>query len=318
MYLGIDLGGTKIAAGLVDDNGRILKDRRILTHRSRPCREVIKDMILIGNTLIEDCAPESVIAAGIGAPGLVDTEKGVLINSVNLGWKNTPIASMLREGIGVPVYAGNDATLAGIAEMEAGVLRGVKCGVMLTLGTGVGSAVICEGRIQYGANNVASEIGHMIVGSNFYRCSCGRNGCLETFASATALIRYAKRLLKAGEPSVLGQMCPNGNIDSISGIMIFNAAQEGDAVAAKAVDRVARYLGIGISNVIAVLDPEKIVLGGGMSKAGDFLLDKVKNEVERIRFYKDIPSGEIVFARFGNEAGIIGAAMLARQRIEEE
>jgi len=318
MYLGIDIGGTKIAAGIVDDGGRILAEASIPTRRERPYTDVLEETVELCGSLAAGHTRGLIRGAGIGVPGPVDVRRGLVIDCVNLGWKNIPIEEIMGARLGMPVFTGNDATLAGLAELEAGELKGARTGVMLTLGTGIGSAVVCEGRIQYGAHGIDSEIGHMIVGRNDHRCSCGRNGCLETFASATALERYAKKLIDRGEPGILADLCREAGLGEPDGEMIFKVAMSGDATAGKAVDRVVKYLAIGITNIVAVIDPERIVLGGGLSGAGGFLLDKVRNEVERIRFYKELPIGDIVVARFGSEAGVIGAAMLAKQRLKEE
>jgi len=314
MYLGIDLGATKIAMGIIDEEGRIITSERILTHRSRPADTVIEDIVVLGAEMIRGQAAGSISAAGIGVPGPVDMSTGSIINCINLGWKDIAIEGILSRGLGIPTFAGNDATLAGIAEMEAGVLKGIKTGVFLTLGTGIGGAVICEYRIQHGANNIASEIGHMIVGENFYNCSCGRNGCLETFSSATALIKYTRRLLSGKMDSSLPRGGSRNYNNRINGTMIFNSAREGDALANIAVDRVAKYLAIGIMNIVAVIDPELIVLGGGMSKAGDFFLEKIRKEAADRRYFQEIPIGEIVYGRFGQDAGLIGAGLYAGQR----
>lgn len=314
MYLGIDLGGTKIAMGIIDENGEIIDSERIPTGRSRPSSAIIEDIITLGSKLVGSQAEGAVYAAGIGVPGIVDASRGVIVNCVNLGWKDISIETILSKGLGLPVFAGNDATIAGIAEMEAGVLRGIRTGVMLTLGTGIGGAVICEHRIQLGANNIASEIGHMIVGQNFYNCSCGRNGCLETFSSATALIKYTRRLLSGSGISTLPRDNFRNQNSRINGTMIFEAAKAGDPLANKAVDRVVKYLAIGIMNIVTVIDPDLIVLGGGMSEAGDFFLEKIKKEAENYKFFKEIPISEIVYGKFGQDAGLIGAGLYAKQR----
>lgn len=318
MYLGIDLGGTKIAVGIVDQHGNILESQSMPTRRSRPYLEVIEDIITLGNKMVKNQKNGRVYAAGIGVPGPVDASRGTIVNCVNLGWKDIPIEKILIEGLRLPVFAENDATLAGIAEMEAGVLKGIKTGVLLTLGTGIGGAVLCEHQILHGANHMPSEIGHMIVGENFYNCSCGRNGCLETFSSATALIKYTRKLLLSGARSTLQRDGYRNQNSRINGTMIFDAAKAGDPVANKAVDRVVKYLAIGIINIVAVIDPDLIVLSGGMSKAGDFFLEKIKKEADNYRFFKEFPIGEILYGKFGQNAGLIGAGLYARQRVRLE
>ncbi len=314
MYLGIDLGGTKVAVGIVDGNGLLISSQRIPTRRSRTPEVIIEEIVDLAKAMIKGQARGSIHAVGIGVPGSVDVAHGLIVNCVNLGWKNILIEKILTEALGLPVFLENDATLAGIAEMEAGALFGIKTGVMLTLGTGIGGTVIFEHKIQHGVHNVASEIGHMIVGENFYNCSCGRNGCLETFSSATALIKYTKRLLSGNMKSVLPRGNSGNKSNRINGTMIFDAARAGDTLANKAIDRVAKYLAIGIINIVTVIDPDRIVLGGGMSNAGEFFLEKIRKEAQARRFFKEIPIGEIVYGKFGQDAGLIGAALYAKQR----
>lgn len=311
MYVGVDLGGTNIAVGLVDENSILKYHKSTPTRAERGSKEVIKDIIKLINEAIRNYGinKETVKAIGIGVPGIAKPNSGEVIYCVNLGWNNVPLKQDLEKELNIPVFVDNDATVAGLAEYKIGAMKNCESGVFITLGTGVGGGIVINGKVRAGFNGVGSEIGHMIVGENFYPCNCGRNGCLETFTSSTALINYTRKLISEGnETSIVNKA--KGSLQDINGKIIFEAAKEGDYVANKAVDRLVKYLAIGITNIINIIDPEIIALGGGLSGAGDFLLAKVQEEVERVRYMKMIPIGKIVLASLGNEAGIIGAAAL--------
>ncbi|HEY8805639.1 MAG TPA: ROK family protein, partial [Clostridium sp.] len=250
-------------------------------------------------------------AIGIGIPGLAD-KKGNVIFCVNLGWKNVPLGEMLQNKLHKPIYIDNDATVAALAEYESGSMKNCKSGIMLTLGTGIGGGIILNGEVYTGFNGVGSELGHTVVGENFYDCNCGRNGCLETFASSTAIIKYAKKLIEEMNEVTTIIDKAEGNLNNINAKIIFDCAKEGDKIANLAVNRLVRYLGIGILNIINFIDPEIIALGGGVAGAGQYLLDMVINEVRLNKYYEELPVGKIVLAELGNKAGIIGAAMVAK------
>lgn len=311
MFIGVDLGGTNIAVGLVDENSNLILQKSMPTKSERGYQLVIKDIInLINEVMLEgNVSKIKIKAIGIGIPGIAEPDTGIVINCVNLNWYNVPLKQMLEEELKLPVFIDNDATVAGVAEYKAGNMKNAKSGVFITLGTGVGGGIVIDGKVIRGFNGIASEIGHMIVGENYYSCNCGRTGCLETFSSSTALIRHTRKLLEDGNSSsMMGKI--GGDLSKINGKVIFEAAKEGDKVANEAVERLVKYLAIGITNIIAVIDPEIIALGGGISSAGEFLLEKVRKEVNRIRYMPMMPVGKIVLAKLGNEAGIIGAAAL--------
>lgn len=315
MYVGIDLGGTNIAAGLVNEQGDILFQKSCPTKSERPAAEIAKDMAkLVEDLIIEYKVPkEEVKAIGIGIPGLANAD-GEVIYCVNLGWTNVPLRKMLEDELHIPVFMDNDATVAGLAEYEKGSMKGCHSGVLLTLGTGIGAGIVLNGEVFSGFHGVGSEIGHTIIGENFYNCNCGKNGCFETFASSTAIIKYTRELLKTNKDSMILEKA-EGKIDNINAKIIFDCAKAGDKTADMAVKRLVKYLAIGIFNITNFLDPEIIALGGGVSGAGEYLLNLVVKEVEPNKYYKDLPSPEIVLAELGNEAGIIGAAMVGKHCI---
>lgn len=315
MYVGIDLGGTNIAAGLVNEHGDILYQTSCPTKSERPASEIAKDMAKLVESLIKDykISKEDVASVGIGIPGLAN-EDGVVIYCVNLGWTNVPLRKMLEDELHIPVFMDNDATVAGLAEYEKGSMKGCHSGILLTLGTGVGGGIILNGEVFSGFHGVGSEIGHTVVGENFYNCNCGKNGCLETFASSTAIIKYTRKLLESNKDSMIMNKA-EGNIDNINAKIIFDCAKAGDEIANIAVKRFVKYLAIGIFNITNFLDPEIIALGGGVSGAGEYLLNLVIKEVENNKYYEELPSPKIVLAELGNEAGIIGAAMVGKHGI---
>lgn len=314
MYIGVDLGGTKIAVGIVTKEGKILLQRNSPTKAKRGAKEVINDIVkLIKELIVElNMKEKDVLGIGIGVPGPTDNNTGYVIQCVNLGWVNVPLRSMINEQLNIPVQIDNDASLAALAEHEIGSLKDIDSGVLLTLGTGIGGGIILKGNLLTGSHGVVCELGHTIVGENFYDCSCGRNGCLETFASATALIKYTKKIIKESNTSTIILDKLNGNLELLDAKIIFDAAKEGDFIAIKAIERFAKYLAIGISNLINILDPEMISIGGGVSKAGEYLMDLIRSYLYKYKAFKNVEIANINLAKLGNEAGIVGAAMLCK------
>lgn len=302
MGIGIDLGGTTIKGGIVNDQGKILHERSLKTASQRGYAHVLKDLIGLIDELLLLSPDEK--ALGIGIPGILSGDGGTIVSCPNLQWKNVPLKKDLVTVLKRDLLLVNDATAACIAEAAFGSTVGRADSVMITLGTGVGGGVIINNRIVSGAHGVASEIGHMQMEENFYSCSCGKNGCLETFSSVTALIRYCKMRLETGAESALLSE------HELDGKSIIVAAQAGDILALEAVNRLARYLGRAIAIISDVIDPEIYTIGGGLSNAGNFLLEKIKAETGKHITYPEHAVPEIVLATFRNEAGIIGAASL--------
>lgn len=313
MYIGVDLGGTNIAAGIVDDHGNIKYEKSIPTKANRPEKQIINDIKNLILDIISEykISKNDIEAIGIGIPGLAD-KKGNVKFCVNLKWKNVPLSKILSEEFDIPIFIDNDATVAALAEYECGSMKGAESAILLTLGTGIGGGIVINGKIYSGANGIGSEIGHTVVGENFYNCNCGRNGCLETFSSSTAIIKYTKKLMSESNENTLLYEKINGDIDKLDAKTIFDCAKEGDKIANLAVNRLVKYLSIGILNIVNFIDPEIIVLGGGVAGAGQYLLNMLINEVMPNKNFKELPIGKIVLAELGNKAGIIGAAMIAK------
>ena len=312
-YIGIDLGGTNIAVGLVNEEGRIIAKTETPTLASRPYPELVRDMALcICKVMDEAGATETdVQSIGIGIPGIADKD-GVVIFCTNLGWRNVPLRAELQQYLNKPVYIDNDATVAGWAEFKAGVSRNTNSSVFLTLGTGLGSGIVINGRIWAGAHGAGGELGHLIVDVDGVPCTCGKRGCSERYCSATAIIRMAREAC-VDAPGCAIMRAVNGDPDKINAKVVFDAAKEGDTVAMQVFNRYVKYLTIVINNVISSLDPDMIILGGGVSRAGDFLLDAVKAALPEYLFYPSLGYPELRIASLGNEAGIIGAALLGKE-----
>lgn len=311
MRIGVDVGGTNIAVGLVDNSGHILATGSRPTRAERGYEAIAKDIAELSLELIErsNFSINDVEAMGIGVPGVADSEKGIVIRAVNLYWTKVPLAKEIKKYINLPIYMDNDANVAALAEGVFGAGRGSKTSVTVTLGTGVGSGFIVDGKVYNGAHHFAPELGHIVIGNNGVKCNCGKIGCLETYASATALIREGKKAVEEDNNSLILKLA-NGNIDNISAKNVIDAAKQYDEKAVKIFNDYVKYLAIGIVNIINILDPDVIILGGGVANAGDFLIKPLKKEVAENILFKDLPYADIRKAELGNDAGIIGAAIL--------
>ena len=312
-YIGIDLGGTSIKAGLVDEKGKILVKSTCPTLVERGAKPVVDDMAKLCLDVIAKggVTLDEVKCIGIGLPGIQDPRTGHVPFCTNLYWHEVPVIEWMHETIDKPIYIGNDATVAGLAESVSGVSAGVKDSVFLTLGTGVGGGIVINGKVYSGTHGVGSELGHMITVVDGEQCTCGNKGCWERYASATAIIRMAKEALKADPASMILTLA--GTEDKIEAKHVFDAAKAGDATALKVFDKYVYHLCVGLVGIINFMDPEVIVLGGGVSHAGQFLLDAVRAKLPEMVFYKTMPYARIELATLGNDAGIIGAAMLGRE-----
>ena len=308
MYrIGIDLGGTNIAVGVVNEQYEIVAHHSVPTLATRPAAEVIADM---GDAVDSALAKAGVSAAdcesiGIGSPGTCDSEKGVVVRAYNLGWFDVPVCAMLHERFGIPVRLSNDANCAALAETVAGAAIGCKNMVLITLGTGVGGGIIIDGEIYAGMRSAGAELGHTLLVLDGEQCTCGRRGCWETYASATALIRQAQQAAADHPESLLAQA------GEITGLAVFQAADKGDAAAQAVIDRYCVYVAAGFTDLVNSLAPEMILLGGGISRQGERILSPIREYVVNNCFgQKDGAVPVIKAAKLGNEAGIIGAAAL--------
>lgn len=312
LTIGVDVGGTKVAAGVVDGAGRILARSK----RETPARDpeaVEETLTAVVTELTKDHA---VAAVGIGAAGFVDETASVVLFAPHLAWRNERLSDAVEKRVGLPVVVENDANAAAWAETRFGAARGETHVVCVTLGTGIGGGVVIDGRIYRGRFGVAGEFGHMRVVPNGVRCACGNKGCWEMYASGNALVREARDLVQSGSPLAarLAELC-DGDPQRLTGPLVTRAALEGDAAAIELFEELARWLGEGLASVVCAFDPGVVVLGGGVSEvAEELLLSPTRDAFRRSlsgRGYR--PEAAIRAARLGNEAGLIGAADLARR-----
>ena len=313
LYIGIDLGGTGIKAGVVNDKGEILSKASCPTLPERGYAAVIRDMASLAIQVARDSGHEigDMEAIGVGLPGIMDPRTGRIPFCTNLGWHDVPLVEEMAKYVDVPVFVDNDATVAGLAESVAGVSAGCENSVFVTLGTGVGGGVVLGGKVFSGSHGVATEIGHMITVVDGEPCTCGNKGCFERYASATALIREGRRMCEAKPDAALAKAV-GGDLGAINAKHVIDLAKAGDPDCAAIFDRYVEHLAIGLVNIINLYDPEVIVLGGGVSHAGQFLLDAVRAKLPSLVFYKGMPYARVELAKLTNDAGIIGAAMLGR------
>jgi glucokinase len=312
-YIGVDLGGTKIAVGLVNPEGQIVYQDSMPTGREREYQEIIKDMAYLTTKVIKDARVNlsDIKGIGIGSPGTPDNDRGLIVYNNNLRFRNVPIRAEMQKYIELPVFIENDANCAALAENVAGAAKGVEHSVTITIGTGIGAGIVINGQIYSGFNFAASEIGHTVIVVDGEPCSCGRKGCWEVYASATGLIRQARAAAKENPESYINRLV-NDELSRINAKIPFDAAKKGDAVALKVVERYEKYLATGLINVINALQPEILVIGGGVCHEGEYLLKPLREMIEGELYSKDIPQTQMKVAQLGNEAGIVGAAFLCR------
>ena len=314
MYtIGIDVGGTNLKAGLVNDRFEIEATAK-MPLRWESAEKFADDLVSLAKAAAAEkgVALAEIGCIGIGVPGQVDNKKGLIVKTVNIPIRDLPIAEMMRKQWDVPVYLGNDADCAALGEFYHYEDRDIENLILVTLGTGVGTGVILNGRIHRGVNGCAGEGGHIVIVAGGEQCTCGRRGCWERYSSATALIRMTREAMEQDKNSLLWQLSDNGG--NVTGVTPFEGAKAGDKAALAVLDSYVTYLAEGLTNLINLLQPEVIAIGGGVSAADDkWLLDPVRKKVEELRIDQE---GEvhtrIVKARMGNDAGIIGAALLGK------
>ncbi|WP_338471979.1 ROK family glucokinase [Niallia sp. XMNu-256] len=311
--VGIDIGGTTIKIAFISCIGEIIDKWEIPTNKNESGNKIPNEIARSIEIKLEQHGQtkDQLLGAGAGAPGPINDNDGSVYVGVNIGWKNFPLKEELQKELTLPVIVDNDANVAALGEMWKGAGEGAKDMVCITLGTGVGGGVIANGNILHGVNGAAGEIGHMTaVVEDGAPCNCGKFGCLETVASATGIVRLANEYLEMHEiPSVLRDIVP------LTSKAIFDHAAAGDALAQRIVEKVAFYLGVSIANVANVTNPEKIVIGGGVSKAGKTLLDPIMKQFRRFAFPRVVQGADLALAMLGNDAGVIGAAWLVKNKI---
>lgn len=311
LALGMDLGGTSIKVGVVTCQGTIVGRGLQLTEAYRGVADVVDNMVKAAKQAMEEAevTPEDLEGVGIGAPGTCDGPRGIVVSGTNLGWQDVPLAAMVQDALGLPSFLDNDANCAALGEQWCGAGVGSQHMLMLTLGTGVGGGLILDGRIYHGARGWAGEFGHMPVVGNGTPCNCGRRGCLETVASASAIAREAQHLIDADQAPLLAKRAAaQGRI--VDARLVISAARDGDPVACQILRTAGGHLGWVVAALVGALNPERVVVGGGVAEAGDLILEPLRVVVRE----RAMPGPEsvvsVIPAALGNDAGLVGAASL--------
>jgi len=311
--IGVDIGGTNLVVGAMPADG----SREIGVH-TLPTRAVlgadavverIREMVetTIGTVAQETGATRAQFAGvGIGSPGPLDRERGIVIVTPNLGWKDFPLRDRVSDAVGLPAVLDNDANCATLGEAWLGAAKGARNVVGFTLGTGIGGGLILNGRLYHGASDVAGEIGHMTIEANGRKCGCGNYGCLEAYAAGPAIAARAREAMARGEPTVLAELC-EGDPARITAAMVYRASDRGDALAAEVVKDTARFLAVGVANMLNVFNPDVVVLAGGVALAGDSLFVPLRAEVRRRAFRPAVDACQIVPGALNGSAGMVGA-----------
>lgn len=309
-YIGIDLGGTNIAGALVNEQGQMIRQATVPTHAELGAEAVTKSIAAMINELADGEAMDGV---GLGCPGIVDDESGLAVYASNLGWINYDVRSALQNLTGYSVRLVNDANAAALAEAVAGAAKGAESAVVVTLGTGVGGGVVIGGKLLTGYTGAASELGHMVIVADGENCTCGRKGCFETYASATALIRMTREAMAKYPESAMHQIA--AELGGVDGRTAFLAQQAGDPAGNAVVKEYIHYLSIGIANIVNIFFPEVVALSGGIANQGENLLVPLREEVMRQEYGAayTVKHPRVACCTLGNTAGMIGAALFARE-----
>jgi glucokinase len=311
--VGIDIGGTKIAGALVDESGRIVRESRVPTPETYG-DDIIDAVVALVSELTEGA---EAIGVGVAAAGFINADQATIAYAPNIGWRNEPLKAKIEAKISLPVILENDANAAGWAEFKFGAGRATKNMIMLTIGTGVGGAVIADSRLLRGGFGIGGELGHIRVVPDGLLCGCGAHGCIEQYGSGTALLKAARQLAEAGtdEGAILRQL--RDQAGELSGEEVYEAILLGDPGALRLLRELGQWLGETVASLTAVLDPEVVVIGGGVSAVGDLLLDPIrKSFLENLPARGFRPELSVKAAEFVNDAGVIGAADLVRLALE--
>ena len=314
--LAIDLGGTKIIAALISNKGQVTAREYHLTLADEGPQSVIKRILSAIDHLLDlsNIEPSRLDSISIAAAGAINSEKGLVTSSPNLpGWDNVPLRDTVSRKYKVNTLLINDANAAALGEHHFGAGKGINNLILLTLGTGIGGGIIIDGKLYSGSQGSAGEIGHMTIDVNGPRCNCGNTGCLEVLASGTAVAKEAVRRIRQGEGSSLTGIV-EGKIENITAETVSIAAQGGDSLASEVITQAATHLGTGLVNLVNIFNPEMIIVGGGMAKMGDLLLNPARRVVQERAFRLPARAVRIVPARLGDHAGVLGAAIFARQQ----
>jgi glucokinase len=318
-YIGVDLGGTNIAIGIVNEEFEIVKKGSTPTKPERGADAIVADMAALSRKLLEEMGItlDDVVSAGVATPGTANNETGVVEYANNIPFLQYPLADKLSALLdGKPVYIENDANAAAKAEAMAGVAKGAPYSVMITLGTGLGGGIVIGGKVYSGFNFAGAELGHIVIEKDGRQCSCGRKGCWEAYSSATGLVNMTKDAIiaarESGRETAMEEMI-GGDLDKVSARTAFNAQKAGDALGAEVVDEYISYLATGIVNIINIFQPNVLSIGGGVCNEGENLMKPLLDKVWSETYSREgTPKTQIMIAKLGNDAGIIGAAVLGQ------
>lgn len=310
LTVGVDVGGTKILAGVLDQQGQVYEELRVTS----PATDVAAIVSAIVGLVTELSTRHQIEAVGVGAAGYVNRARSTVMFAPNIAWRDVDLRAAIESATGIATVIENDANAAAWGEFVHGAAVDVDSSLMVTVGTGIGGGIVLDGALQRGAFGVAAEIGHLRVQPRGLLCGCGNLGCFEVYASGTALVRYAREAAQAGRASALLARA-GGDVSAITGPLVTEAARAGDAAAVQVFDEVGQWLGEGIASLVDVLDPAMVVIGGGVSEAGALLFDPAQAAFRaQLSGRGHRPEAELRLATLGNRAGLIGAADLARHR----
>ena len=315
--IGVDLGGTNVRASLISDDGTILQQARRPSHQQQQAEDTLNQITDACREVLlhQKLGPKGIRGVGIGLPGIMDSNTGVCFWSPNFPhWKDVPIAATVSAGVGAPAFILNDAKCAALGELHYGAGRGCRNMVMITLGTGIGGAFVVDGQLLMGPNGSVGEVGHHTIDPTGRKCGCGNYGCWEAMCARDAIIERAERKLQTGRESSLREVTRG----EVTPALISEAAAKGDALAKEVLDEIGFYIGVGAANLINMLNPERFVIGGGISQAGEALLAPIRRTVEARAVPKQRETAQIVPAELGDNAGVMGAAALVHRRLDQK
>jgi glucokinase len=319
LALGIDLGGTKILTAVTNSQGKMLSRDHSITPAQKGHEAVIQSILESAHRALEqaDVAISALTAVGVGAPGLVNPETGILFTSPNLpGWRNIPLRDIVQEKLGKKTFVINDANAAALGEFYFGAAQGAHNFIYITLSTGIGGGIVIDGKIYTGAIGAAGEVGHMTIDDNGPICNCGNRGCWETLASGTALAKEAKHLIKEGVRTSILEYA-EGDVEKVTAQVIHSAAEQGDSLAKELIARTGYYVGVGLANLINIFNPELIVIGGGLSNIGDMLLEPAFKTAGERAYTEAFQAVRFASAGLGRNSGVLGAAAFALREMRK-
>ena len=315
--MGVDIGGTSLSVGLVPWDGGdprgFLSEPTLSDRGGEAITSHIVDLVRRSADLVGVSLETEVAGLGIGCPGPLDRASGLVLTTPNLGWKDFPVRDLIANPLGLPAILDNDANCAAFGEWWMGAGQGSHSMVAITVGTGVGGAVVVNGHVWHGASDAAGEIGHMTINYGGRRCKCGNYGCLEAYASGPNIAARAREGLEAGETSILSELV-GGDLSALTARHVSKGVLAGDTFATEVLHETARYLGVGLANLINLVNPEVVVVFGGVTAAGEHLLEPLRNEIRRRAFLPAVAACRILPAIHTRDAGVIGAAGLFRQQ----